>query len=175
MIIERDADDVARCFALERTLFETGPQQEFAGEIIGLISAGAFIAFGFRRDEQTQGAQRPSQRTRSRRAAVPGGEVGESSPEFEGMLPVRVLRASSGSGAATKGSRSAQARGGGRRGPASEERRDWWELNEQGTILRGERSGATLRLGDPVEVRVARVDTIRGRVDLLPFQDPPAG
>ena len=46
--------------------------------------------------------------------------------------------------------------------------REWWELNEQGTILHGERTGATLRLGDPIEVRVARVDAIRGRVDLTP-------
>ena len=46
--------------------------------------------------------------------------------------------------------------------------REWWELNEQGTILRGERTGATLRLGDPIEVRVERVDAIRGRVDLVP-------
>jgi ribonuclease R len=52
--------------------------------------------------------------------------------------------------------------------PERDEGREWWELNEQGTILRGERTGAALRLGDPVEVRVARVDTIRGRVDLLP-------
>ena len=51
--------------------------------------------------------------------------------------------------------------------------RDWWELNEQGTILRGERSGATLRLGDPIEVRVARVDTVRGRVDLVPVEYGP--
>jgi exoribonuclease R len=41
-------------------------------------------------------------------------------------------------------------------------------MNEQGTILAGERSGATLRLADGVQVRVARVDTVRGRVDLLP-------
>ena len=46
--------------------------------------------------------------------------------------------------------------------------REWWELNEEGTILRGERTGATLRLGDQVQVRVARVDTVRGRVDLTP-------
>ncbi len=50
----------------------------------------------------------------------------------------------------------------------SEGGRDWWELNEHETILRGERSGATIRLGDPIEVRVARVDTVRGRVDLVP-------
>lgn len=47
-------------------------------------------------------------------------------------------------------------------------RGDWWELNEQGTILTGERTGETLRLGDPVRVRVERVDTARGRVDLGP-------
>jgi ribonuclease R len=49
--------------------------------------------------------------------------------------------------------------------------RDWWELNELGTILHGERTGATLRLGDPIAVRVARVDAARGRVDLIPAPD----
>jgi ribonuclease R len=58
--------------------------------------------------------------------------------EYEGMLPVRRLRG------------------------------DWWELNEEGTILVGTRSGATLRLGDPVSVRVGSIDAPRGRVDLLP-------
>jgi ribonuclease R len=43
---------------------------------------------------------------------------------------------------------------------------DWWELNEEGTILHGEETGATLRLGDPIAVRVRHVDTARGRVDL---------
>jgi ribonuclease R len=60
------------------------------------------------------------------------------SGEFEGMLPVRRLRG------------------------------DWWELNEEGTILVGTRSGATIRLGDPVRVRVGSIDAPRGRVDLLP-------
>jgi ribonuclease R len=46
--------------------------------------------------------------------------------------------------------------------------RDWWELNEEGTILRAERSGRALRLGDPIEVAVGRVEAPRGRVDLLP-------
>jgi ribonuclease R len=57
---------------------------------------------------------------------------------YEGMVPVRRLRG------------------------------DWWELNEEGTMLIGTRSGKALRLGDPVSVRVARVDPPRGRVDLLP-------
>jgi ribonuclease R len=57
---------------------------------------------------------------------------------FEGFLPVRRMRG------------------------------DWWELNEQGTALYGERSGGVLRLGDPVPVRVQRVDAPRGRVDLMP-------
>jgi ribonuclease R len=35
-------------------------------------------------------------------------------------------------------------------------------------MLIGTRSGKALRLGDPVSVRVARVDPPRGRVDLLP-------
>jgi ribonuclease R len=108
MSIERNADDVARCFALERVLYEGGWEETFAGEVVGLISAGAFVAF----------------------------------EGYEGMLPVRRMS-----------------------GP---EGRDWWEINEQGTILHGERSGATLRLGDAIDVRVARVDTVRGRVDLTP-------
>jgi ribonuclease R len=63
-------------------------------------------------------------------------------PIYEGMLPMRLLSV-----------------GG---------ERDRWALNEQGTILHGERTGSTLRLGDPIEVRVARVDASGGRVDLAP-------
>jgi ribonuclease R len=115
MKIERDGDDLARCFALEQALYEGGWEQTFVGEVTGLISAGAFVAFG-----------------------------AGTEPTYEGMLPVRRMRSEGG--------------------------RDWWELNEHETILRGERSGATIRLGDPVEVRVARVDTVRGRVDLVPAE-----
>jgi ribonuclease R len=57
---------------------------------------------------------------------------------FEGFLPLRKLRG------------------------------DWWELNEHETMLVGERSGSVIRLGDPISVEVARVETLRGRVDLLP-------
>jgi ribonuclease R len=46
--------------------------------------------------------------------------------------------------------------------------RDWWTLNEQGTALIAESSGRRLRLGDPVEVMVDRVEAPRGRVDLSP-------
>jgi len=45
---------------------------------------------------------------------------------------------------------------------------EWWVMNEEETILSAERSGRSLRLGDPVEVRVDRVDSPRGRVDLIP-------
>jgi ribonuclease R len=121
MTIERDADDMARAFALERVLYESGWEQTFAGEVVGLIAAGAFIAFGT-----------PSK-----------GEGNRAAPIYQGMLPVRRMRGE----------------GGGR---------EWWELNEQGTILHGEHPGSTLRLGDPIEVRVARVDVARGRVDLTP-------
>lgn len=112
MSIERDADDIVRCFLLERRVRSNGdPDEVFEGEIVGLAGAGAFVAFGV------------------------GGE-------FEGLLPVRRLRG------------------------------DWWELNEQGTMLVGTRSGSSLRLGDPVQVRVGGVDVARGRVDLLPgWQD----
>ena len=107
MTIERDADDVARCFLLERTLYESGWETEFEGEIVGLIGAGAFVSFG------EQGS-------------------------FEGMLPVRRLSG------------------------------DWWELNEQGTMLTGARGGGAIRLGDAVRVRVHRIEAPRGRVDLVP-------
>jgi ribonuclease R len=120
MVIERDADDVAACFDLERRLYEDGWERIFAGEVVGLISAGAFVAFA-------------------------AAEASES--VYEGLLPVRELHTPTGE-------------------------RDWWEINEQGTILQGERTGTTLRLGDAVRVGVARVDTLRGRVDLVPAIEP---
>jgi ribonuclease R len=124
MTIERDADDVAACFDLERRLYEDGWEQEFTGEVVGLISAGAFVAF-----------------------APPSSDQAV----YEGMLPVRHMHTPTGE-------------------------RDWWEINEQGTILHAERTGTTLRLGDPVTVRVARVETPRGRVDLLPVvEEQPGG
>jgi ribonuclease R len=108
MTVERDADDVARCFLLEREMAAGGDRDAlFDGEIVGLIGAGAFVAFG-------EGLQ------------------------YEGMLPVRRLRG------------------------------DWWELNEEATMLIGTRNGGRLRLGDEVQVRVGRIETARGRVDLLP-------
>ncbi len=117
MTIERDADDIARCFLLERQLFErdgagseAGAGRVFEGEVVGLIRSGAFVAFG------ADGA-------------------------YEGMLPVRRMHG------------------------------DWWELNEQGTILQGTRRGGAIRLGDSVSVRVGSIDAPRGRVDLLPAWD----
>jgi ribonuclease R len=185
MIIERDADDVARCFALERLLYEHGHDQVFPGEITGLISAGAFISFGLDADAR-MGARGKGKEEGEGSGKGEGEGSGElDAASFEGMLPVRLLRApaptgaSAGTGASGDASRRARqgARGrrdgprhaGGRDGGAERDGgREWWELNEQGTILRGERTGATLRLGDPVEVRVGRVDSIRGRVDLTP-------
>jgi ribonuclease R len=46
-LVERDADDVARCFLLERVLRESG-SGVFEGEVVGVIGAGAFVAFGQR-------------------------------------------------------------------------------------------------------------------------------
>ena len=45
---------------------------------------------------------------------------------------------------------------------------DWWELNELETMLIGAGGGDRIRLGDPVRVRVEKVDAPRGRVDLVP-------
>ena len=50
--------------------------------------------------------------------------------------------------------------------PVRRMRDDWWELNELGTALVGERSGRELRLGAGLEVQVDRVEAPRGRVDL---------
>ena len=105
MLVERDADDIAQAFLLEKRLYEDGWEREFEGEIVSLIQAGAFVRFG---------------------------------EAWEGLLPVRRLRG------------------------------DWWELNEERTILRGEKSDRAIRLGDPVRVTVGRVDAPRGRVDLYP-------
>jgi ribonuclease R len=103
MQIERAADDVARAFLLERELFEGEIAREHDGEVIGLVGAGAFVAFG---------------------------------DGFEGFLPARRLRG------------------------------DWWELNEQGTILTGEESGRTIKIADPIRVLIRGVDAPRGRVEL---------
>jgi ribonuclease R len=105
--LERDAADVCSAFLLERTLFESGWETAFEGEVVGLVGGGAFVRFG---------------------------EQG-----FEGFLPARRMH-------------------------------DWWQLNEEGTIMVAERSGGRLKLGDPVEVRVSRVDPPRGRVDLAPAE-----
>ncbi|WP_081690812.1 RNB domain-containing ribonuclease [Conexibacter woesei] len=45
-------------------------------------------------------------------------------------------------------------------------RDDWWELNEPGTILTGEPSGATVRIGQTLPVLIRRIDPPRGRVEL---------
>jgi ribonuclease R len=159
MQLERDADDVARCFVLERLLHRDGPGRVFEGEITGLISAGAFLAFAA--PEHLDGDAPPA-------------------PPFEGMLPVRLLRtprkragASDRSDErATAGTAGAAARRQGRQPPGRRgggdgaPEREWWELNEEGTILRGERTGAAIRLGDSLRVNVGRIDAIRGRVDL---------
>jgi ribonuclease R len=44
--IERTADDVARAFLLEADLYKRGWDTEWPGEVIGVIGAGAFVAFG---------------------------------------------------------------------------------------------------------------------------------
>ncbi len=50
MLIERDADDVARCFLLEREIARGSLSGRrgavFEGEVVGVIGAGAFVAFG---------------------------------------------------------------------------------------------------------------------------------
>ena len=151
--LEHKGDDIAACFLLEQVLLEDGYDQMFRGEVTGLIGAGAFIGFG---PPPTHDSRARAKTALGKRVeAAPDGEAGqteaqefEARPVYEGMLPVRMLTLTG-------------------TGSAGEER-DWWTLNEQSTILRAERSGATLRLGDPVDVRVVRVDAAAGRVDLAP-------
>ncbi len=47
--------------------------------------------------------------------------------------------------------------------------RGWWDLNELGTALVAADSGRHLRLGDPIDVVVDRIDAPRGRVDLSSY------
>ena len=48
--------------------------------------------------------------------------------------------------------------------------RDYWTINEEGTMLSAGSSGA-LRLGDPTRIAVNSIDPLRGRVDLVPAAD----
>jgi ribonuclease R len=148
MKIERDADDVARCFALERLLYERGWRETFSGEITGLISAGAFVAFG---------------------SGEPQDDSEPAMPIYEGMIPLRRLDTAEDQRSSDKGPRSRPAAHARRSSSGEDQRsspRDWWELGEHGTTLHGSRSGATLRLGDQINVRVVGVQAPRGRVDL---------
>lgn len=52
--------------------------------------------------------------------------------------------------------------------PARRLRGERFELNRTETAIVGTRSGRTIRLGDPVTVRVDGVEAARGRVDLVP-------
>jgi ribonuclease R len=45
---------------------------------------------------------------------------------------------------------------------------DYFELNDLGTALAGRRGGGTFRLGDPIQVRVERIEKHDGRVELSP-------
>jgi ribonuclease R len=113
--LEHEADDVCFAFLVERVLSERGWEQEFEGEVTGVIEAGAFVAF----DPAAGGAA------------------------CEGLLPVRRMTG------------------------------DWYDLNEERTALVGRRTGRTLRLADPVTVRVRSVEAPRGRIDLEPAASGP--
>jgi ribonuclease R len=167
--LERDGDKIATCFHLEELLLREGPDRTFMGEITGLIPAGAFVAFGPSavpaqgapgRDRSVEpsgmlgrdGSVEPSRSAPGRDGLVEplrsapshdkstGSGAGERLV-YEGMLPVRLLGGETG---------------------------DWWELDELRTTMRGTPSGARLRLGEPIAVRVVRLDCSRGRVDLAP-------
>ena len=81
-MLERRADDIVSCLLLERELFGGGWDRPYGGEVVGLISAGAFVAFG-----------------------APGGEL-----IHEGLLPVRTLRAAEPARGGASGGRSTSRR-----------------------------------------------------------------
>jgi ribonuclease R len=62
---------------------------------------------------------------------------------YEGLVPVRLMRG------------------------------EHYDLNEPETALVGRKTGRAIRLGDPLTVRVDRVEAPRGRVDLVPAEDRP--
>jgi ribonuclease R len=70
---------------------------------------------------------------------------GQLGDVYEGLLPVRLMRS------------------------------DHFDLNETETALVGRRSGQEIRLGDPLSVRVDRVEAPRGRVDLIPAEERGSG
>lgn len=49
---------------------------------------------------------------------------------------------------------------------------EYYKLDEAEVALVGRRSGARVRLGDPISVRVAGVDAPRGRAELVPAGEP---
>ncbi len=55
--------------------------------------------------------------------------------------------------------------------PVRRMRGDHYDLNQEETALIGGRKGKAVRFGDPVTVKVQRVDAVRGRVDLDPADD----
>jgi ribonuclease R len=66
---------------------------------------------------------------------------GELGDVYEGLMPVRLMRS------------------------------DHFDLNETETALVGRSSGREIRLGDPLSVRVDRIEATRGRVDLIPADE----
>jgi ribonuclease R len=46
---------------------------------------------------------------------------------------------------------------------------DYFELNATGTALEGRRGGGRYRLGDPIEVRVERIERAEGKVEVSPY------
>ena len=72
---------------------------------------------------------------------------GDLGDVYEGLAPVRLMRS------------------------------DHFDLNETETALVGRSTGQEIKLGDPVSVRVDRIEATRGRVDLIPVAEGqrPAG
>ncbi len=69
---------------------------------------------------------------------IPAGLFLRFEEVFEGFVPARVLRG------------------------------DYYVLNDKGSALVGRRSGRPYRLGDEMNVRVERIDKLRGKVELRP-------
>ena len=44
---------------------------------------------------------------------------------------------------------------------------DWWDVDSKAGVIKGERSGTVMRIGDAVRVRIMRVDVPRRELDIV--------
>jgi ribonuclease R len=87
--LEHKGDDIAACFLLEETLLDGGYDQVFAGEVTGLIGAGAFVAFGDASRARGSCRRGPGQASRAQAASdLRGHAAGAPAQRWRGARVV---------------------------------------------------------------------------------------